>query len=351
MSERSLHSLELLNDLHHYNDHSDSLRAAYCAIAVECTACFLRSRPADDYGEFFDAVNRIWNCRVADLERTEEAIGLVSDGLKRVRKEMEEAVVDSRVRDALKRRDTKKEALEAVRVYLKEKSAKMGPAFLELVAEAIRGSRSSGVDPPSVELKEKGSGFLAKEEVGNDDDDDNTRHDNDNEMVSRPDVENPNATHVQVSKGKGKIGDLGGMTSKDDAIANSSGSGSKDEATKNHGKVQKRSIMDWNPTTRAYEWEEDSDSSSSESQSLTRKPHLPSSKKGVVSSLKVQRSRNLVGRRKKLRWTTVEEDTLRKAVEKYGKRNWKLIKSCRPDIFEDRTEVDLKDKWRNMTKP
>lgn len=162
VSERSLHSLELLNDLHHSNDHSDSLRAAYCAVAVECTACFLRSRPADDYGEFFDAVNRIWNCRVTDLESAEEAAGLVSDGLKRARKEMEEAVVDSRVRDALKRRDTKKEALEAVRVYLKEESAKMGPAFLELVAEAIRGSRSSGVDPPSVELKEKGGGSLAK---------------------------------------------------------------------------------------------------------------------------------------------------------------------------------------------
>lgn len=91
--------------------------------------------------------------------------------------------------------------------------------------------------------------MVVSEEEG-DDDDDSTGHVNDNEMVSRPNVENPNATHVQVSKGKGKIGDLGGTTSKDDAIANSSGSGSKDnnEATK-----KKRSIMDWNPTARAYE--------------------------------------------------------------------------------------------------
>lgn len=92
--------------------------------------------------------------------------------------------------------------------------------------------------------------MVVSEEEEGDDDDDNTGHVNDNEMVSRPNVENPNATHVQVSKGKGKIGDLGGTTSKDDAIANSSGSGSKDnnEATK-----KKRSIMDWNPTARAYE--------------------------------------------------------------------------------------------------
>ncbi|KAM0943761.1 hypothetical protein DsansV1_C13g0125551 [Dioscorea sansibarensis] len=473
VSERSLHSLELLNDLHHYNDTSDLLRAAYCAVAVECTTCFLRSRPADDHGEFFDAVNRIWNCRVADLERAEEAAGLVSDGLKRARKEMEEAVVDSRVRDALKRRDTKKAALEAVRVYLKEETAKMGPAFLELVAEAIRGGKSSGVDPSLVELKEKSNGSLAKgavpgtklnpltspevmkvkeglrasclglqrvvrdplpdavalaaevsmavpvemgnskrnadcvlssvEEGDEDKDDDgdaltrrskdteiaslpnvvgrnatraqiaegkrkigNNRRtassedaganssgsdswdsteinknddvvrdrlpdavemmaskevvdddDDDDEMVSRPKVENPNATHVQVSKGKEKIGDESGTASKDDAVVNSSSSGGRDnEATKNGGVVQKRSIMDWNPTARAYEWEDDSDSSSSESQSLLRKPHLPSSKKAVVSPLKVQGSRNFVGRRKKLRWTIVEEDTLRKAVEK-----------------------------------
>ncbi|KAH7675537.1 Myb domain-containing protein [Dioscorea alata] len=340
---------------------------------------------------------------------------------------MKEAVVDSRVRDALKRRDTKKEALEAVGVYLKEESAKMGPAFLELVAEAIRGSKRSGVDPPSVALKEKGCGSLAKggvsgtklnpltspevmkvkegisascmglqtvirdplpdavalaaevstsvpvgmenfkqnadlvlssvEEGAEDEDDDGdgdalTRRKKNTETASRPNFVGRNATRVQITEGKRKIGNYRRTAFTEDAGANSSGSGSKDndEATKNHGEVQKCSIMDWNPTARAYEWEEDSDSSSSELQNLTRKPHLPSSKKGVVSPLKVQGNRNLVGRRKKLRWTTVEEDTLRKAVEKYGKGCWKLIKSCHPDIFEDKTEVDLKDKWRNMNK-
>ncbi|KAJ0628893.1 putative transcription factor MYB-HB-like family [Helianthus annuus] len=58
----------------------------------------------------------------------------------------------------------------------------------------------------------------------------------------------------------------------------------------------------------------------------------------------------LVRQRKKKRWSPLEEDTLRTGVQKYGKGNWKLILSMYRDIFEDRTEVDLKDKWRNLTR-
>ncbi|KAF0908618.1 hypothetical protein E2562_026662, partial [Oryza meyeriana var. granulata] len=32
----------------------------------------------------------------------------------------------------------------------------------------------------------------------------------------------------------------------------------------------------------------------------------------------------------------------------YGKGNWKDIKMAYPDVFEDRSTVDLKDKFRNM---
>ncbi|KAJ0972039.1 hypothetical protein J5N97_019998 [Dioscorea zingiberensis] len=137
ISERSLHSLEYLHHLHHRNDPSYTLRAAYCAVAVECTASFLRSGHSDDDGEFFSAVNRIWNCRIEDLvaAEEEETAGLVSDGLKRARREMEQAVVDSRVRDALKKRNTKEEALEILMIYLKEEILQMGPPFLMILAD------------------------------------------------------------------------------------------------------------------------------------------------------------------------------------------------------------------------
>jgi hypothetical protein len=38
---------------------------------------------------------------------------------------------------------------------------------------------------------------------------------------------------------------------------------------------------------------------------------------------------------------------LREGVKEYGK-SWKDIKNSYPVVFADRSEVDLKDKWRNL---
>ena len=75
--------------------------------------------------------------------------------------------------------------------------------------------------------------------------------------------------------------------------------------------------------------------------------HLPSPKERVVSPLKKYESPKPLRRRRRL-WSNVEEDTLRTGVRKYGVGNWKLILNMYRDIFDDRTEVDLKDKWRNL---
>nr|XP_043616759.1 telomere repeat-binding factor 4-like [Erigeron canadensis]XP_043616760.1 telomere repeat-binding factor 4-like [Erigeron canadensis] len=54
--------------------------------------------------------------------------------------------------------------------------------------------------------------------------------------------------------------------------------------------------------------------------------------------------------RQKHRWTMEEEEALIAGVEKYGQGKWKTIvddpqfASC----FSDRSNVDLKDKWRNL---
>ena len=52
--------------------------------------------------------------------------------------------------------------------------------------------------------------------------------------------------------------------------------------------------------------------------------------------------------RKRVRWTAEEEHALRTGVELHGAGNWRRI--MRSQIFgPTRTNVDLKDKWRNMT--
>ncbi|CAD5169356.1 unnamed protein product [Musa acuminata subsp. malaccensis] len=115
--------------------------------------------------------------------------------------------------------------------------------------------------------------------------------------------------------------------------------------------VQKRSLMDRNPTAHTFEWGEDPIESSSDKSPAAEKITLPSPKrKKTCSPLTIMENKKLVIRRKRKRWSSLEEETLRKAVRKHGVGNWKFILSCFSKIFEDRTEVDLKDKWRNMTR-
>ncbi|XVF88793.1 hypothetical protein PTKIN_Ptkin19aG0079800 [Pterospermum kingtungense] len=52
----------------------------------------------------------------------------------------------------------------------------------------------------------------------------------------------------------------------------------------------------------------------------------------------------------KQKWTAEEEEALRAGVAKYGKGNWKLIQrdpELSPFLFA-RSNIDLKDKWRNL---
>ena len=55
-------------------------------------------------------------------------------------------------------------------------------------------------------------------------------------------------------------------------------------------------------------------------------------------------------RRPRKRWTEAETETLKNAVNKYGK-HWSMIQKKFP-IFKqnNRTQVDIKDKWRNLTR-
>uniref|UniRef100_A0A5B6ZKH7 Uncharacterized protein n=1 Tax=Davidia involucrata TaxID=16924 RepID=A0A5B6ZKH7_DAVIN len=115
-------------------------------------------------------------------------------------------------------------------------------------------------------------------------------------------------------------------------------------------KVPKPSLMERNSTSHTYEWDNSIGALPEGSPNRRNRIHLPSPKRRIVSPLKKYEITKLVKRRKIKKWSQLEEDTLRTAVQKYGKGNWKLILNCYRDIFEERTEVDLKDKWRNMVR-
>lgn len=418
LSGRTLLSLELIEELDRSTGAdapSDSLVAAYAAVAVECTARFLRERSEDDDGEdFLDAVNRIWNCRVADLERS-EAAGLVSLALREARREMEEAVVNPLVRVGLMGRDTKKAALDAVRVYLEEAEKEMGPPYLERMAEAVgeewRRSSGTGTDGSVVELYEmlpnllarpdrdraKSSGLLEfdkheKSVLGTDKDAPEQGGCSADEFVHLPAsaaevmkvknlsasnvlptyLDNMEENHNQMDlngAGKGPNHDDDAMAHPnllnrepsdlkhgeerasfcfaDKAIKDGNPGASRLRDNRDCAGVQKPSLMDWNPTARTFEWDEDSIESPSENSNPSNKLHSPRVKRREIS-LQSEDNKVFIKRRKKRKWSSLEEETLRKAVERHGLGNWKFIKSCHPEIFKGRTEVDLKDKWRNM---
>ncbi|KAK9065983.1 hypothetical protein SSX86_015385 [Deinandra increscens subsp. villosa] len=120
-----------------------------------------------------------------------------------------------------------------------------------------------------------------------------------------------------------------------------------DDIIKDQSKRIKPNLFERNTTAHTTKW---SDSIDTSDEGSPTRPHLPSPEKSKVSPLSVYKMKKLARQRKKKRWTTLEEDTLRTGVQKYGRGNWKLILNIYREIFEDRTEVDLKDKWRNLTR-
>nr|XP_048323922.1 uncharacterized protein LOC107411598 isoform X2 [Ziziphus jujuba var. spinosa] len=109
--------------------------------------------------------------------------------------------------------------------------------------------------------------------------------------------------------------------------------------------VPRPTLMERNSTAQTYEWDDSIDGSPERN-----RLHLPSPKRKISSPLQKYEMTKIAKRRKIKKWSLVEEETLRDGVKKFGKGNWKLILNCYRDVFEERTEVDLKDKWRNMSR-
>jgi telomeric repeat-binding factor 2 len=101
------------------------------------------------------------------------------------------------------------------------------------------------------------------------------------------------------------------------------------------------SIMEPNSTARTDKWVDSIDELSEEgSSSEPDKSKSPSPKNRNASLLTINKSKKISKRRQKKIWSTIEEDTLRTGVQKYGKGNWKLILNMYREIFEERNEVN-----------
>ncbi|KAG2669827.1 hypothetical protein I3760_14G052500 [Carya illinoinensis] len=124
----------------------------------------------------------------------------------------------------------------------------------------------------------------------------------------------------------------------------------KNQSCSHQGNAPQPSLMERNSTAHTYEWEDSIEDSPEGMINHKSRLQLPSPRRKNVLPLQKFENENFPKRRKIKRWSLLEEDTLRTGVQKYGKGNWKLVLNCYREIFEERTVVDLKDKWRNMTR-
>ncbi|XP_010678885.2 uncharacterized protein LOC104894361 [Beta vulgaris subsp. vulgaris] len=160
VSEKILELLEIIEELDHRLGKlaSDLMKEAYCAVAVDCTVRFLEENVVEN-GKYFEAVERVWRNRVCRME------GLISEESNRWLRDIEAAVWDSGVCEKIWRRNTRNEALKAVKGYVKDPWKCIGPTYLEFVANLVRdegeelrrgnsdaGGETVGSDNPCCEL-------------------------------------------------------------------------------------------------------------------------------------------------------------------------------------------------------
>ncbi|GFP80529.1 hypothetical protein PHJA_000196300 [Phtheirospermum japonicum] len=142
ISESILELLEQLEELEFQQGCetvSDAMKRAYCAVAVDCTVKLLLNNGDDNRKfKFFEAVKRVWRGRIGRMEKMVEKGGLGSDELSRWKDEIEAAVWEDSVCDGVVKKSEKVNAIEALKAYMKEEREKMGPSFLELVAERVK---------------------------------------------------------------------------------------------------------------------------------------------------------------------------------------------------------------------
>ncbi|KAF9597691.1 hypothetical protein IFM89_021169 [Coptis chinensis] len=137
VSEKILETLELIEELDYREGVGilDSMKEAYCAVAVECVVMYLREEPKN-MKEYSKAVDRIWRGRLSDMEKGEK-VSLVSSWSKDLTNVLEVAVRNVSVCEYFSKKDTRNDALKLVRVFMEEVTKEMGPSFLELLGETM----------------------------------------------------------------------------------------------------------------------------------------------------------------------------------------------------------------------
>ncbi|XP_027903338.1 uncharacterized protein LOC114163309 [Vigna unguiculata] len=308
ITEPLLYTLELLAELFccDASPVPATMTAAYCAVAVECTLKYLKLSRHHHNPLYLDAVNRIWRVRIALMNSSgsgKESV-LLSGELEQWRKDIETSLLDSEVMERLASIDTKRDAMVKVKAFLDEARTDLEPGSLKCSSVAA---------------------------------------DNDNQTsVFENCDQGPCSVETNIIAGVNESGkSISGELLVKESLPITLITESSD---------RRFILVDKSTTADVYEWDESIDGLEGGTSNRASRFNLPSPKRRNLSPLKKYEPKETKMRRKARRWNQLEEATLREGVVKFGKGNWKLILNSEKDIFAGRTEVDLKDKWRNMSR-
>ncbi|KAJ3675282.1 hypothetical protein LUZ60_004324 [Juncus effusus] len=355
INSQTLHAIEMLHFLNPSPNPNPVVSTAFLYVAVYLTVMS---------ENFPRAVEILFTQRIGDMIGSPEAAGLVSDRMREVKEEMEKAVVDLEVRERVLNMEGI-DVNEAIWDFVEKEweITEKRQSFVEIAADVAVGV--PGSESAWMELAAKERPMLIQMEEARKQTAQTENQTGDHlQAVQSNGTSTPEADKIQ-NRLKSGVADLL-QTAPDplpEAIEKANRAQMEALTIKDKGKKVisdegtskgggNRSIMDRNPTAVTYEWNDSIESDSDKSREKTKKRRLPSLKPwAAVSPLRiVENNQKISHRRKPKKWTTVEEETLIKGVNEHGKGNWKAILNSYPDVFEDRTDVDLKDKWRNMHK-
>ncbi|KAL1218419.1 Telomere repeat-binding factor 2 [Cardamine amara subsp. amara] len=331
VDEEMLDLLEILEKLL-LQEHSvimDSLKSAYCWTAAECTIRFMWPVNASD-GFFSDALEMIWKKRIGMLKERES--DLVTHELLKWESDFNKAFEEPELYQKIRETNIRYNAISHLTQLLKEQWALLGCSSLESEARKMFLKRK---DPNAARKKGNNLG-RAGDTIGNVSERRESRK-------GKVDKVNEQEQVHEASLNKGYITvarELKGYLLEIQRLLDPSTSQGQEPNNALDMSVNVTPQLDRANRTET----EDSEGTSS---SGRVRPHLPTPEPLNVSPLKKGRWEKPRPRRPMKFWTPEEVNALKEGVKEYGK-SWKDIKNSNSVVLADRSEVDLKDKWRNL---
>ncbi|XP_006401098.2 uncharacterized protein LOC18018067 isoform X2 [Eutrema salsugineum] len=364
----------------------ESHKSAYCWTAAECTLRFMWPLSASD-GLFTDALEKIWTKRIGILK--ESGSDLVTHDLLKWETDLKKALEDPELYQRIRETNIRYTAISFLTQLLKEQWALLGNSSLESVAQRrfLKRKADNNVEGDCVDNRSDPNAV-----------DESTRRlendtiDNVNERRGTGEGEDGNGNNRDI-EGAGclendEIDKVNEQHAADEEQTMSAQEQEHEPSLDKGDKMAARELKDYlleiqrhiDPSTRQDQEPNNAINRSvdvtpqparvnrsgtgvqdhnevrdnviargsgiQETWSGRIRPRLPTPVPLNVSPLK---NVNSPVRRRKKFWTPEEEKALREGVKEYGK-SWKDIKNANPAVLGERTEVDLKDKWRNLVR-